>query len=291
LTVPMGKDKSSSSDKKHKHRHSKKDERVETVVEDVKNEQSSSGKASTEVVADVKETVVASTKGVVAESRCLPPPPPQECHHHHHPCPPPLPSPECLVRVVNWGILKGEKGDKGERGKCGKDGKDGKNGHDGKRGKRGKDGKDAVLSFGYGSNDVQQFEVLPNAAVEFNNVYYPYLNTNINGNVLQVANCGVYQFQYSVRGVVIGNTEDPAPRPLMFGLVNNGNVINGSVNSIFGVPPSEPMPLVLNGTVIAEINEPLANIQLVNMTSNVVLYLNNDIPASNNAMISAIRLA
>ena len=276
----MGKDKSSSSDKKHKHRHSsKKDERVETVVEE------EAPKANVEVAVAAP---AAEVKNAVAETRCLPPPPPpQDCY----PCPPPLPSPECLVRVVNWGILKGDKGDKGERGKCGKDGKDGKDGKNGHRGKRGKDGKDAVLSFGYGSNDVQQFEVLPNTAVEFNNVYYPYLNTNINGNVLQVFNRGVYQFQYSVRGVVIGNVEDPAPRPLMFGLLNNGNVINGSVNSIFGVPPSEPMPLVLNGSVIAEINEPHANIQLVNMTANVVLYLNNDTPASNNATISAVRLA
>jgi len=172
-----------------------------------------------------------------------------------------------ITKRVNWGILKGEKGCRGKRGH---------------RGKTGHDGRDAVLSFAYATNNLEQFQVLANTAVDFNDVYFPYLEANINGNTLTVDEQGVYEFVYSVRGISsnIGNS-------VLFGLTNNGNVINGSLNSLVSFSNN---PLVLNGSVITEVDNCYANIQLVNLSQlDSLLYINTD--NSNNAMISAKRLA
>jgi hypothetical protein len=169
-----------------------------------------------------------------------------------------------IVKQVNWGILKGERGHRGSRGHTGH---------------RGKPGRDAVLAFGYGTNDVQQFNVAANTAVEFNNIYFPFLETNIQGNVLSLDENGVYEINYAVRGIS-SNVEIP----VAFGLWNNGNLVAGSVNSLVSANS-----FILNGSVIAEINEPYSNIQLVNLSqTESVSYLNAD--ASNNAFISAKRL-
>ncbi len=169
-----------------------------------------------------------------------------------------------IVKRVNWGILKGERGGRGKRG------------YDGRRGKP---GRDAVLAFGYGTNDVQQFSVAANTAVEFNNIYFPFLETNIQGNVLSLDEKGIYELNYAVRGIS-SNVE----LPVAFGLWNNGNLIAGSVNSLVSANN-----FILNGSVIAEIDEHCANIQLVNLSqTESVSYLNTD--TSNNAFISAKRL-
>ena len=169
-----------------------------------------------------------------------------------------------LTRRVNWGILRGERGKKGCRGHTGK---------------RGKSGRDAVLAFGYAVNDVPQFNVVANVAVEFNNNYFPFLETNIQGNVLTLDENGVYELNYSVRGI-----SSNILNPVVFGLFNNGNLISGSVNSLIS-----DTNLVINGSVIAEIAEHQANIQLINMSAeDSVSYVNND--SSNNAIISAKRL-
>lgn len=169
-----------------------------------------------------------------------------------------------ITRRVNWGILKGEKGSRGKRGHTGK---------------RGHPGRDAVLAFGYATNDVQQFNVAANTAVEFNNIYFPFLDTNVQGNVLSLDERGVYELNYSVRGIS-SNIENP----VSFGLYNNGNLVSGSVNSLVSTNN-----FILNGSVIAEITEHKANIQLVNLSQvDSVSYLNND--NSNNAVISTKRL-
>jgi len=170
-----------------------------------------------------------------------------------------------ITKRVNWGILKGEKGSRGKRGH---------------RGKQGHHGRDAVLSFAYATNNLEQFVVNANTAVDFNDVFYPYLDANVNGNTLTVECKGVYEFNYSVRGVS-SNVENA----VIFGLTNNGNLINGSVNSLVSANA-----FILNGSVIAEVDNYHANIQLVNMNQvDSLLYVNTD--NSNNAMISAKRLA
>ena len=169
-----------------------------------------------------------------------------------------------ITKRVNWGILKGENGCRG------------KTGH---RGKRGHSGRDAVLAFGYATNDVEQFNVVANTAVEFNNIFFPFLETNILGNVLNLEEKGIYELNYSVRGIS-SNIENP----VAFGLYNNGNLLNGSVNSLITANN-----FILNGSVIAEIADINANIQLVNLSQvDSVSYLNTD--NSNNAVISAKRL-
>lgn len=169
-----------------------------------------------------------------------------------------------ITRRVNWGILKGEPGCRGKRGHTGK---------------RGRPGRDAVLAFGYATNDIQRFNVDANTAVEFNNVFFPFLDTNVQGNILSLDERGIYELNYSVRGIS-SNIENP----VSFGLYNNGNLVSGSVNSLISANN-----LILNGSVIAEITEPHANIQLVNLSQDDSLsYLNAD--NSNNAVISAKRL-
>ena len=176
---------------------------------------------------------------------------------------------KCIVRQVNWGILKGEKG------------KRGKHGSRGRRGKRGHNGRDAVLSFGFVSNDVEQFTVAANAAVDFNNIYYPYLNSNVlYGNTLQLEETGAYQFQYSVKG--ISSNVDNAAK---FGLVYNGNVVEGSVNSMLS-----SNLLVINGTVVTEIDQEYGNVQLVNLNQ-TDSFNNLNLDQSNNATLSVFRLA
>jgi hypothetical protein len=170
-----------------------------------------------------------------------------------------------ITRRVNWGILRGEPGKKGCRGHTGK---------------RGKSGRDAVLAFGYAVNDIPEFNVAANVAVEFNNNFFPFLETNIQGNVLTLDENGVYELNYSVRGI-----SSNILNPVVFGLFNNGNLITGSVNSLIS-----NNNLIINGSVITEISEHQANIQLMNMsTEDSVSYVNNDY--SNNVIISAKRLA
>jgi hypothetical protein len=169
-----------------------------------------------------------------------------------------------ITKRVNWGILRGEPGCQGKRGHTGK---------------RGHPGRDAILAFGYATNDVEQFNVSPNTAVEFNNIYFPFLETNILGNVLNLNENGIYELNYSVRGIS-SNIENS----VAFGLYNNGNLVTGSVNSLVSANN-----FILNGSVIAEITELNANIQLVNLSQiDSVSYQNND--SSNNAVISAKRL-
>lgn len=170
-----------------------------------------------------------------------------------------------ITKRVNWGILKGEKGCRGKRGH---------------RGKKGHDGRDAVLSFAYAANNVEQFIVNANTAVDFNDVFYPYLDANVNGNTLTLDYSGVYEFNYAVRGV-----SSNVANAVIFGLTNNGNLINGSVNSLLSANA-----FILNGSVITEVEECNANIQLLNMSlDDSVSYMNMD--NSNNAMISVKRLA
>jgi len=169
-----------------------------------------------------------------------------------------------ITKRVNWGILKGEQGCRGKTGP---------------RGKRGHSGRDAVLAFGYATNDVEQFNVDANSAVEFNNIYFPFLETNILGNVLSLDEKGVYELNYAVRGIS-ANIENP----VSFGLFNNGNLISGSVNSL-----TSSNNFILNGSVITEVASLNANIQLVNLSQlDSVSYINSD--NSNNAFISAKRL-
>jgi len=170
-----------------------------------------------------------------------------------------------ITKRVNWGILRGEPGCRGKRGH---------------HGKRGHPGRDAVLAFAYAINDTEQFNVLPNTPVEFNNVYFPFLETNILGNVLNLDEKGVYELNYSVRGIS-SNIENQ----VSFGLYNNGNIISGSVNSLIS-----SNNFILNGSVITEVNSLNANIQLVNLSQvDSLLYTNTD--NSNNAFISAKKLA
>jgi hypothetical protein len=171
---------------------------------------------------------------------------------------------KAITRRVNWGILKGEPGCRGKRGHPGK---------------RGHSGKDALLAFGYATNDVEQFNVAANTAVDFNNIYFPFLETNVQGNVLSLDEKGVYELNYSVRGIS-SNIENP----MAFGLFNNGNLVSGSVNSL-----TSATNFIINGTVIAEITEHNSNIQLLNLSQvDSVSYVNTDV--SNNAVISAKRL-
>jgi len=194
-------------------------------------------------------------------------------HKHHN---------KYSVKEVRWGILRGKEGEKGKKGKRGPRGKRGHNGKNGHHGKDGKDGCDAVLSFGAATNDsLGEFISNIGDAVEWTNTYFPYLDVNIMGNVVNIKNEGVYQFDYSFRGIV-GNTST-----LGIGLLYDGNILNGSKFTITNdtVPP---LLQVLNGTVIAEIDQPNANVQMVNLSNDVVSYLNTD--SSNNAAINVIRL-
>ena len=190
------------------------------------------------------------------------------------------------VKEVRWGILKGEEGEKGEKGCQGKRGPRGKHGHNGKHGHHGKDGCDAVLSFGAATNDTEgEFMSNIGDAIEWTNTYFPYLDVNISGNVVNLKNEGVYQFDYSLRGMV-GNTSTN----FGMGLLYNGNILNGSK---FTMTTNTPLPSynnlqLLNGTVIAEIDQPNANVHLINLSDDVVNYFNADI--SNNASINVIRL-
>jgi hypothetical protein len=201
-------------------------------------------------------------------------------HKHHN---------KYSVKEVRWGILRGkegEKGKKGKRGPRGKRGYKGKNGHHGSNGTDGKDGCDAVLSFGAATNDtVGEFISNIGDAIEWTNTYFPYLDINILGNIVNIKNEGVYQFDYSFRGVV-SNTST-----FGMGLLYNGNILNGSKFTITNNtnPPFLPNNLqYLNGTVIAEIDQANANVQMINMSNDVVTYLNND--SSNNVSINVIRL-
>lgn len=192
---------------------------------------------------------------------------------------------EYTTKELRWGILKGHDGEKGKKGSRGKRGPRGKHGHNGKNGK---DGCDAVLSFGAATNDTEG-EFISNIgdAIEWTNTYFPYLDVNITGNVVNLKNEGVYQFDYSLRGIV-GNTSTT----FGMGLLYNGNILNGSkfaitTNNIPPFPPYNNLQL-LNGTVIAEIDQPNANVHLINLSNDVVTYTNND--TSNNASINVIRL-
>lgn len=192
------------------------------------------------------------------------------------------------TKELRWGILKGEKGEKGQKGSRGKRGPRGKHGHNGKNGYHGKDGCDAVLSFGAATNDFQG-EFISNIgdAVEWTNTYFPYLDVAILGNVINLKNEGIYQFDYSLRGIV-GNTSTT----FGMGLLYNGNILNGSkftitTNNIPPFPPYNNIQL-LNGTVIAEIDQPNANVNLINLSDDIVSYTNIDM--SNNASINVIRL-
>jgi hypothetical protein len=76
------------------------------------------------------------------------------------------------------------------------------------------------------------------------------------------------------------------------GLLYNGNILNGSkftitTNNIPPFPPYNNIQL-LNGTVIAEIDQPNANVNLINLSDDIVSYTNIDM--SNNASINVIRL-
>jgi hypothetical protein len=205
----------------------------------------------------------------------------EESDEHKH-------SKKYTTREIRWGILKGKQGEKGEKGSRGKRGPRGKHGHNGKNGHHGKDGCDAVLSFGGATNDLEG-EFISNIgdAVEWTNTYFPYLDVSISGNVVNLKNEGVYQFDYSLRGIV-GNTSTT----FGMGLLYNGNIINGSKftmtsNIIPPFPPYNNLQL-LNGTVIAEIDQPNANVNLINLSDDIVTYFNADM--SNNASINVIRL-
>jgi hypothetical protein len=206
------------------------------------------------------------------------------------------------VKEVKWGILqgprgergphgergprgergphgpRGERGDKGETGCRGPRGHEGKRGHRGKEGARGKDGCDAVLSFAAATNDEQIFTANTNEAINFNNNFFPYLDILINGNVINLTSVGVYKFDYAVRAIN-GNIENP----LTIGILYNGNIVNGSTFSL-----TSNIAQQINGSVISEITECNANLQLVNLSSDTITYLNTN--NSNNAMINVVRL-
>jgi hypothetical protein len=184
------------------------------------------------------------------------------------------------TKEIRWGILKGEQGETGEKGDHGKRGPRGKHGHNGRNGHHGKDGCDAVLSFGAATND-NQGEFISNIgdAVEWTNTYFPYLDVAISGNVINLKNEGVYQFDYSLRGIV-GNTGTT----FGMGLLYNGNILNGSK---FSITPYNNVQLI-NGTVIAEIDQPNGNVHLINLSDDNLTYTNTDM--SNNASVNVIRL-
>jgi hypothetical protein len=180
------------------------------------------------------------------------------------------------LKEVKWGILKGEKGKRGKRGK---------RGERGKHGRSGKHGYDAVLSFGSAVNDtVGEFTSNIGDAIEWPNNFFPYLDVVISSNIVNLVHNGVYQFDYSLRGLIANTATTFA-----MGLLYNGNIINGSK---FAITPSSNLQFdnvqVLNGTVIAEIDQPNANVQLLNLSDDTVKYTNNDM--SNNASINVIRL-
>jgi hypothetical protein len=193
------------------------------------------------------------------------------------------------VKEVRWGILKGEEGEKGKKGSRGKRGPRGKHGHHGRNGHDGKDGCDAILSFGAATND-QEGEIISNIgdAIEWTNTYFPQLDVNVTGNVVNLKNEGVYQFDFSLRGIV-ANTFTST---FGMGLLYNGNILNGSKFTLTNnvIPPFTPYNYaqLLNGTVITEIDQPNANIQLVNLSNDFVTFTNLDM--SNNASINVIRL-
>jgi len=76
------------------------------------------------------------------------------------------------------------------------------------------------------------------------------------------------------------------------GLLYNGNILNGSKFSIACsiIPPFPPYNNIqlINGTVIAEIDQPNANVQLINLSDDMLMYTNTDM--SNNASVNVIRL-
>jgi len=171
------------------------------------------------------------------------------------------------LKKVHWGILRGETGHTGKRGKQGKRGHRGKSG---RHGRHGRDGNDAVLSFGMAVNDVSgEIAFTANTAISFNNTFFPYLDVNITGTNVQLENEGVYQFNYMVRGVSAN--------------VFNGNLVAGST---FGLLSDQFE--TLNGSVIAEIPEPMGNVQLFNLATDDIVYDNTD--NTNNATINVIRL-
>jgi hypothetical protein len=174
---------------------------------------------------------------------------------------------DLVVRKANWGILKGERGRRGDDGPRGK------------RGHHGSDGNDAVLSFGQATNDISNvFTANLNQAVEFNNLYYPYLEANVSGNVVTLENEGIYLINYNIRGVS-GNTTNP----MKIGLFNNGNLINGSSLSILSNTFQQ-----ISGSIITEVSLPNANIQLFNTGIDDIVY--NNLDNSTNASINVIRL-
>jgi hypothetical protein len=180
------------------------------------------------------------------------------------------------LKKVHWGILRGETGRTGERGKQGKRGHRGKSG---KHGRHGRDGNDAVLSFGMAVADVSgEIAFMANTAIPFNNTFFPYLDVNISGTNVQLENEGVYQFNYMVRGVSAN-----VLNPTYIGLKYNGNLITGST---FGLLSDQFE--TLNGSVIAEIPEPMGNVQLFNLAVDDIVYDNTD--NTNNATINVIRL-
>jgi hypothetical protein len=174
---------------------------------------------------------------------------------------------DLIVRRAHWGILKGEKGRRGDDGPRGK------------RGHNGRDGNDAVLSFCQATNDAQDlFTANVNQAVEFNNLYYPYLESNVSGNVVTLENEGIYLINYNIRGIS-SNTANP----MKISLFNNGNLINGSSLSILSNSYQE-----ISGSIITEVSSPNANIQLFNTGIDHITY--NNIDNSTNASINVIRL-
>ena len=195
-----------------------------------------------------------------------------DSHNHKH-------CKKYSTKELRWGILKGEHGETGEKGDRGKRGPRGKHGHNGRNGHHGKDGCDAVLSFGAATNDSEEFISNIGDAVEWTNTYFPYLDVVISGNVINLKNEGVYQFDYSLRGIA-GNTSTV----FGMGLLYNGNILNGSK---FSIPPYNNVQLI-NGTVIAEIDHPNANVHLINLSDDIVAYTNTDM--SNNASVNVIRL-
>lgn len=174
---------------------------------------------------------------------------------------------DLFIKRAHWGILKGDKGHRGNEGPRGK------------RGHRGRDGNDAVLSFGQATNDISNtFTANVNQPVEFNNLYYPYLESNVSGNVITLENEGIYLINYNIRGL----SSDPL-NPMKIALFNNGNVINGSSLSILSNSFQQ-----ISGSIITEVPTQNANIQLFNTGINDIVYNNTD--NTTNASINIIRL-
>jgi hypothetical protein len=174
---------------------------------------------------------------------------------------------DLFVRRAHWGILKGDRGHRGEEGARGR------------RGHHGRDGNDAVLSFAQVSNDISNiFYANVGQAVEFNNLYYPYLEANISGNTITLENEGIYLFNYNIRGI----SSDPL-NPMKISLFNNGNLINGSSVSILANTFQQ-----ISGSIVSEVPLPNANIQLLNTGINDIIY--NNIDSATNASINVIRL-